>query len=152
MRRFRLTAIGNQYHVGLSRSADHVVSMHELLPATPESVAEARGAVGRFATGLEVDLDGVLLAVSEAVANVVPHAYADGADGAVELEAAASPFELTVVVRDQGRGLEQDHDTAGAGFGLRIIRCVAQHVELADTQEGVSLTMGFRRGGAWSAS
>jgi anti-sigma regulatory factor (Ser/Thr protein kinase) len=125
--------------------------MHQLLPATPESVGEARVAVGRFAAGLEVDVHGVLLAVSEAVANVVTHAYSEGEAGAVELEAAASPFELTVVVRDQGRGLEADHGTGGAGFGLQIIRQVAQHVELADTQDGVSLTMGFRRGGAWSA-
>jgi anti-sigma regulatory factor (Ser/Thr protein kinase) len=125
--------------------------MHELLPATRESVAAARGAVRRFATGMDVDLDGVLLAVSEAVANAVTHAYA-GAGGPVELEAAASPFELTVVVRDQGRGLDADHGTAGAGFGLRIIRHVAQHFELTDTQDGVVLTMGFRRGGAWSES
>jgi anti-sigma regulatory factor (Ser/Thr protein kinase) len=126
--------------------------MHELLPATRESVAVARGALRRFATGLDVDLDGVLLAVSEAVANAVTHAYAEEAGGPVELEAAASPFELTVVVRDHGRGLEADHGTAGAGFGLRIIRRVAQHVELTDTPDGVAVTMGFRRGGAWSAS
>ncbi len=126
--------------------------MRELLPATRASVAEARGAVRRFATGLEVDLDGVLLAVSEAVANVVTHAYAEDENGEVELEAAASPFELTVVVRDQGRGLEAGGGNPGAGFGLRIIGRVAQHVELDDTRDGVSLTMGFRRGGAWSAS
>ena len=52
--------------------------MHELLPATLDSVAPARRAVRRFAAGLEVDLDGIVLAVSEAVANVVAHAYAEG--------------------------------------------------------------------------
>ncbi len=32
----------------------------------------------RFAGELEVDLDGLVLAVSEAVANVVAHAYGEG--------------------------------------------------------------------------
>lgn len=121
--------------------------MHELLPATLKSVAEARGAVRRFAADLDVDLDGILLAVSEAVANVVTHAYVGGAQGAVELSAVASPFELTVTVRDRGRGLSEGNGTAGAGFGLMIIRRLAQHVELADTPDGVALTMGFRRRG-----
>jgi anti-sigma regulatory factor (Ser/Thr protein kinase) len=126
--------------------------MHELLPATLDSVAKARRAVGRFARDLEVDVDGVVLAVSEAVANAAAHAYVEGKPGLVELTASASPLEVTVTVRDHGHGLSGS-DTAGAGYGLVIIRRLAQHVELADTRDGVSLTMGFRRGGgAWSAS
>jgi anti-sigma regulatory factor (Ser/Thr protein kinase) len=126
--------------------------MHELLPATLDSVATARRAVREFAEPLEVDVDGMVLAVSEAVANVVSHAYLEGAYGVVDLRAAASPFEVTVTVRDQGRGLAEARESEGAGYGLLIIRRVAQHVELADTKDGVSLTMGFRRGGAWSAA
>jgi anti-sigma regulatory factor (Ser/Thr protein kinase) len=125
--------------------------MHELLlPATLASVATARRAVRSFAAGLEVDLDGIALAVSEAVSNAVAHAYPASAPGVVELSAAASPFELTVTVRDRGCGLGGVNRRPGAGFGLTIIRRVAQHVELADTRDGVALTMGFRRGGAWS--
>jgi len=123
--------------------------MHELLPATLDSVATARRAVTRFAADLEVDLDGMVLAVSEAVANVVAHAYADDRRGVVELSAAASPLEVTVTVRDHGAGLSADSPD-GAGYGLLIIRRLAQHVELADTRDGVALTMAFRRGGAWS--
>jgi anti-sigma regulatory factor (Ser/Thr protein kinase) len=126
--------------------------MHELLPATVDSVAAARRAVERFACDLEVDVDGMVLAVSEAVANVVAHAYAGEAAGAVELTMAAKPLEVTVTVRDHGVGLSRDADTAGAGYGLQIIRRLAQHVELADTRDGVALTMAFRRGGPWSAS
>ena len=123
--------------------------MHELLPATLDSVATARRAVRRFAVDLEVDVDGMVLAVSEAVANVVAHAYADDGRGVVELSAAASPLEVTVTVRDHGGGLAGD-SPSGAGYGLLIIRRLAQHVELADTRDGVALTMAFRRGGAWS--
>jgi anti-sigma regulatory factor (Ser/Thr protein kinase) len=125
--------------------------MHELLPATLDSVAAARSAIRRFSAGLEVDVEGVVLAVSEAVANVVAHAYVDGAHGLVEVSADASPIELTVTVRDHGRGLAEPGNTSGAGYGLPIIRRLAQHVELADTSDGVALTMGFRRGGIWSA-
>jgi anti-sigma regulatory factor (Ser/Thr protein kinase) len=126
--------------------------MHQLLPASLDSVAVARRAVRDFASDLEVDVDGLVLAVSEAVANVVAHAYIEGAHGVVELTAAASPFEVTVTVRDQGRGLDEGGSEPGAGYGLVIIRRLAEHVELADTPDGVALTMGFRRGGPWSSA
>jgi anti-sigma regulatory factor (Ser/Thr protein kinase) len=125
--------------------------MHELLPATIDSVAMARRAVHRFARDLEVDLDGMVLAVSEAVANVVAHAYDEDAEGVIELNAAAGPMEVTVTVRDHGGGLRGGREP-GAGYGLLIIRRLAQHVELADTRDGVALTMAFRRGGLWSAN
>lgn len=130
--------------------AESPVPLHELLPATSGSVAAARRAVQQFATGLEVDLDGVVLAVSEAVANVVAHAYADGVDGTLELSAATSPIELMIVVRDRGRGLAGGAGTEGAGFGIQIIRRLANHVEVADTADGVALKMRFRRGGDWA--
>ena len=125
--------------------------MHERLPATLESVGAARRVIRQFASELEVDLDGIVLAVSEAVSNVVAHAYADGAPGAVELSAGASPFALTVTVRDHGRGLAAGNGSPGAGYGLTIIRRVAEQVDLDDTPGGVALTMAFRRGGEWSA-
>jgi anti-sigma regulatory factor (Ser/Thr protein kinase) len=126
--------------------------MHELLPATLDSVADARRAVRAFAADLEVDLDGMVLAVSEAVANVVAHAYVDDTHGIVELSATASPLEVTITVRDHGSGLADGSAGRGAGYGLVIIRRLAHHVELADTPDGVALTMSFRRGGAWSGS
>jgi len=121
--------------------------MHELLPANLDSVATARHAVRRFAADMDVDLDGIVLAVSEAVANVVAHAYGGGSGGTVELRARALPFEIVVNVRDHGRGLSDENSTPGAGYGLQIIRRLAQHVELDETPDGVELTMGFRRGG-----
>jgi anti-sigma regulatory factor (Ser/Thr protein kinase) len=127
------------------------MTISERLPATVESVAAARGAVRRFAANLEVDLDGLVLAVSEAVANVVAHAYDEGATGVVELTATAAPFEVTVTVRDHGRGLAEPRPSSGAGYGIAIIRRLAQHVSLEDTQQGVALTMRFLRGGPWSA-
>ena len=127
----------------------NAISIQEELPAAPASVAAARRMMRRFSGDLGVDVDAIELAVSEAVANVVVHAYSDADDGTVKLEAAAAPYELRVVIRDHGRGLRADGE-GGAGFGLAIIRRLAQHVELDDTGAGVRLTMTFPRGGRWS--
>jgi anti-sigma regulatory factor (Ser/Thr protein kinase) len=131
--------------------AESPITLQEQLPATGQSVAVARSAVRRFASELEVDLDGIVLAVSEAVANVVVHAYDDPDGGELELTASASPFEVTVTVRDRGRGLASDSGVVGSGYGIEIIRRLAQHVALEDGQPGVALTMRFLRGGGWSA-
>jgi anti-sigma regulatory factor (Ser/Thr protein kinase) len=147
---FGLIVSGNDEPQVGSSSSDTSLTMHERLPATLESVGAARRAIRRFAADLEVDLDGIVLAVSEAVANAVAHAYDAGAPGQVDLSAGASPFELTVTVRDHGRGLAGGNGNPGAGFGLTIIRRIAEHVELADTPHGLVLTMAFRRGGDWS--
>jgi len=128
------------------------LTLWQQLPATVESVAAARRAMRRFASDLEVDVDGMALAVSEAVANVVAHAYDEDAAGVIELSAIASTFEVAVVVRDRGCGLEAARAPHGAGFGIEIIRRLAQHVALDDSAPGVALTMRFRRGGAWSGN
>jgi anti-sigma regulatory factor (Ser/Thr protein kinase) len=128
------------------------MTMQEQLPATLESVAEARRAVRRFTRRLDVDVEGITLAVSEAVANVVAHAYAEGESGIIDLSGTASPHEVAIVVRDRGRGLEAAAgESRGAGFGMEIIRRLAQDVALEDGARGVALTMRFSRGGAWSA-
>jgi anti-sigma regulatory factor (Ser/Thr protein kinase) len=126
------------------------ISMREQLPAVVESVAAARSAVRRFAADLEVDVVGMTLAVSEAVANVVTHAYHDGEPGLIDLSGTASPDVVAIVVRDHGCGLHGAGDTRGAGFGIEIIRRLAEDVELDDGEPGVELTMRFRRGGPWA--
>jgi serine/threonine-protein kinase RsbW len=131
--------------------AESSMSLHEELPATVASVAEARRSVRRFTTDLEVDVDGIVLAVSEAVANAVTHAYADSVPGVIELSATATPYEVAIEVRDHGRGMAwASRRSSGAGYGIEIIRRLAQHVAVQDSADGVALMMRFRRGGAWS--
>jgi anti-sigma regulatory factor (Ser/Thr protein kinase) len=131
--------------------AESSLTLREQLPASVASVAAARQAMRTYAAGLEVDVDGMVLAVSEAVANAVTHAYAADTDGVIDLSATASPFEVAVVVRDHGRGFAGAPPSEGAGYGIEIIRRLAQHVAVDDRGDGVALTMRFRRGGAWSA-
>lgn len=123
-------------------------TLREQLPATVESVARARRAVRRFSTGLDVDVEGITLAVSEAVANVVAHAYGDGEPGVIDLSATAAQDEVAIVVRDRGRGMEAPAVRPGAGFGIAIIRRLAETVDVRDGAPGVALTMRFSRGGA----
>jgi serine/threonine-protein kinase RsbW len=124
--------------------------MREQLPATVESVARARRAVRRFARGLDVDVEGIALAVSEAVANVVAHAYGDDEPGVVDLSGTVAPDAVAIVVRDRGRGMGAPALHPGAGYGIEIIRRLAESVSVDDEAPGVALTMRFRRGG-WSA-
>jgi anti-sigma regulatory factor (Ser/Thr protein kinase) len=63
--------------------------------------------------------------VSEAVGNVVRHAYRDGRIGAVELDAHTENDWLFVSVRDQGAGLGSPSPNPGQGLGLRIMQAMA---------------------------
>ena len=104
-------------HAAIMGRPANAMTLQEELPAASASVAAARRLLRRFAGDLAVDLDAVELAVSEAVANAVVHAYDDGR-GTVELQAAAAPYELQIVVRDHGCGMYGIGSEGGAGFGL----------------------------------
>jgi serine/threonine-protein kinase RsbW len=103
-------------------------------PATPEHVGDARScvtALARRAGAPASTLDGVRLAVSEAVSNVVVHGYRGSEPGAVTVAAEAEDHELRVVVSDEGRGPAPRTDSPGAGLGLPLIAQVAESVSLS---------------------
>jgi anti-sigma regulatory factor (Ser/Thr protein kinase) len=94
------------------------------LPAVAHSVAAARQALTRFAATAGIGggrLEFIRLAVSEAISNVVLHAYRDLPDGEIHLTAAVMSGELWVLVADDGCGLHPRIDSPGLGFGLAII-------------------------------
>ena len=82
-------------------------------------------------------LDGVRLAVSEAVSNVVVHGYPGVPQGAVTVSAEAYDHRLRVVVRDDGCGLSSRTGSPGAGLGLPLIAEVAESVSLSAGQDGL---------------
>jgi serine/threonine-protein kinase RsbW len=122
------------------------ISQELVLPATPESIGVARQAVARFGAGHGLStqgLDRLRLAVTEAVSNVVRHAY--GPDGGpVEIVAELESDDLLVIVRDEGRGL--GNAAAGSpGFGLRLMQSVAATCDLSSQREsGTEVRMTFR--------
>lgn len=104
------------------------------LAAEPRSAGAARRAVAEFAIGegagdaLAAD---VALAVSEAVTNVVVHAYRRRhALGRVQVVAERVRQELVVIVGDDGDGLRPRADSPGLGLGLAIIAHVTHAVEV----------------------
>jgi anti-sigma regulatory factor (Ser/Thr protein kinase) len=77
------------------------------LAATPANVGTARAATRDWCERyLAIDgrLGDILLAVTEAVANVVVHAYPDGRAGEFELVFRDDHGRLIVTVRDEGVG------------------------------------------------
>jgi anti-sigma regulatory factor (Ser/Thr protein kinase) len=118
------------------------------LPARAENVAVIRHAFGGFAEALSVDeqtLADIKLAVTEACTNVVIHAYEDGVDGDLEVDASIDGERLTVVIRDNGRGIVPRPDSPGLGLGLPLIATLAETLELGkNVSDDTEVRMTFR--------
>lgn len=109
------------------------------LPARAENVAVVRhvlSGVGE-ALGLHPEtLSDVKLAVSEACANVVVHAYEDDGGGLLDLELSVGEGYIEIVVRDHGRGMMPRADSPGLGVGLPLIASLAESLEIANRSDG----------------
>jgi serine/threonine-protein kinase RsbW/stage II sporulation protein AB (anti-sigma F factor) len=93
--------------------------------------------------GVDVDLWPVGLVVSEAMTNVVLHAYRDREPGSVRLEASVAEGLLTVVVADDGIGMSPRADSPGLGMGLVLIRRLAENVDVV-SERGTRLLVRLR--------
>ena len=67
------------------------------------------------------DVVDLTLAVTEAVTNSVIHAFIDRDPGTVRVAVSTAADELTVVVADNGRGMQPRADSPGLGLGLPTI-------------------------------
>ena len=110
------------------------------LPAAAESVGVARRSAQAFAErhGLGGSrLADLAIAVSEAVTNVVLHAYRGRATpGAMDLTFEAREDGIHVAVRDFGLGLVPRDDSPGLGLGLGVIGRMADRVEISAPRGG----------------
>jgi serine/threonine-protein kinase RsbW/stage II sporulation protein AB (anti-sigma F factor) len=117
------------------------------LPAEPASVSLARGHIRAFAEAHGVRPEEVVdltLAVTEAVTNAVIHAFIGLEPGTVSVRAITGADELTVVVTDDGRGMQPRADSPGLGLGLPTIGRLAALVDLREPPGGgTELTMTF---------
>ena len=122
------------------------------LPAVPASVRKARNAVGDAVSklcGSERVADDIRLCVSEAVSNVVRHAYGTKR-GDVEVVVEHEPREVVVLVRDEGKGMTKAHREGRlGGFGLKIIaRLTSRYRVTSAPNAGVEMEMVFPVGEA----
>ena len=108
-----------------------------VLPAQPASVPAARRRVREFAAShgaVGTTLAAIELAASEAVTNVVVHAYGGGT-GTLRVEADIEEGELELVVVDDGRGFT-GAPAPGLGLGLALVRRDALAFEVRDRPLG----------------
>lgn len=119
-------------------------------PAQSRYVARVRHTLAAFLQALEFEgqsLEDVTTAAGEALANTVEHAYARSAMVAkryLELRAKLdSKGSLSVDICDGGSFIRR-RPTPGRGFGLRIIRSIAEQLTI-DTTAGTRLHMTFYR-------
>jgi serine/threonine-protein kinase RsbW len=116
--------------------------------ATAEEVAGIRKAVVASAEAHGAGpalLTDVALAVSEACANVVMHAYIDApAPGPLVVEAHRSDGRFVVTVSDEGSGIAPRTQSPGLGLGLALIGRLTQRLEITNHDPaGASVSMTF---------
>jgi anti-sigma regulatory factor (Ser/Thr protein kinase) len=117
------------------------------LGAQPASVGRLRGDVVEFAEQIGFENTGpIALAVSEALTNVVLHAYRDTEAGDVRVVACDKPDRMVVVVRDYGEGMHPRADSPGLGLGLPLITSMADALEIEAAEgSGTLLRMHFMK-------
>jgi serine/threonine-protein kinase RsbW len=101
-------------------------------------VPRARQELARLAAeaGVPPELvDAVRLAASEAITNVVLHAY-DGMTGQVRVDVDVTSSELSVLVADEGGGLSPRIDSPGLGLGLILIAQACDELDIIKRQGG----------------
>ncbi|MGY1821637.1 SpoIIE family protein phosphatase [Geodermatophilus sp. SYSU D00079] len=117
------------------------------LPAVPSSLPAVRRRLGGWLTALgmgEQDRVGVMVAVGEACANAVEHAYRGTEPGRVYVTAAVDVDGLlTVTVRDEGTWRPPDRDPGDRGRGLLIMRQLVDGVVLQG-EHGTTVTLSMR--------
>ena len=121
--------------------------MELALEARAENIAIVRHALGGLGEAFAVPepkLSDIRLAVTEACANVVVHAYPNDQTGPMEVVASMDKDALTVLVRDWGRGIRPRPDSPGLGLGLSLIAALAENVQLGhDGEEHTEVRMTF---------
>ena len=125
-----------------------------VMSSDPRNLPVVRAAIGQLAAMVgwdETESRAITLAIDEALANIIRHAYHGRTDGRVELECHASGDELQFRIQDSGDppdparicAREIGCDKAG-GMGTHIIRDVMDTVSYQATPEGNRFTASRR--------
>jgi serine/threonine-protein kinase RsbW len=113
-------------------------SLSESHLATPEAVGVIRRSVAGYAGAAGITgskLDDVRLAVSEAVANIVMHAYR-AETGSVHVTARVVDHELWVLIADDGAGHNVPAARPGLGWGLALMTRACDEFTLVERATG----------------
>ena len=106
--------------------------------AVPEAVPALRHSLVEFVRAAGADeqqCEAVRLAISEAITNVVLHAYGSER-GLVHLSASIAGSEIWVTVADDGRGITAPSEHPGLGQGLALIGAVSKSIAILRRSSG----------------
>ncbi len=115
--------------------------LHLRLPAQPQTLAHVRRVLRRWLVKQgadESDVAEVTIAVSEACANAIEHAYSPS-PASFELDASRSDGEITVAVRDKGQW--RPPRGSNRGRGLSIMIAAMDDVQIDRTDTGTQVVM-----------
>lgn len=118
----------------------------------PRTRAAVSGYLEETTTPSDV-VDDVILALDEACANVIRHAFPEGVDGTIRLLAEIDHESVTVLVEDDGVGFDPfqvDLSSANledtAGRGLHLMRMLMTSVDVeSPTESGVGTRLRMQR-------
>jgi len=116
------------------------------MSSDPRYLPVVRGAIGPLAAAMgwdESDSRAITLALDEALANIIRHAYHNCLDGRIELECRETPEGLEVTLLDNGEPPDRTKICARAiacdqpgGLGTHIIKDVMDTVSYQATPMG----------------
>jgi anti-sigma regulatory factor (Ser/Thr protein kinase) len=116
------------------------------MPSDPRYLPVVRGAIGPLAAAIgwdEKESGAITLAVDEALANIIRHAYHSRADGLIELECRESADGLEIMALDNGDAPDKSKICARelgcdqpGGLGTHIIKKVMDTVSYEASPEG----------------
>jgi len=116
------------------------------VPSDPRYLPVVRGVIGPLAAVIgwdETECGAITLAVDEALANIIRHAYHSRADGLIELECRESAEGLEIALLDKGDAPDKSKICARelgcdqpGGLGTHIIRKVMDTVSYEVSPEG----------------
>jgi len=116
------------------------------MPSDPRYLPVVRGVIGPLAAVIgwdETECGAITLAVDEALANIIRHAYHSRADGLIELECRESADGLEIALLDNGDAPDKSKICARelgcdqpGGLGTHIIRKVMDTVSYEASPEG----------------
>ena len=112
--------------------------VRESFPAVPASVPAARNAVTDVAASVGLAgpaLDAIRLSVSEALTNVVRHAY-PSRFGHIHLTVRVAGGELWVLIADNGCGIHAGRESDGLGLGLALISQMTDGFSVVERSSG----------------
>ena len=119
--------------------------MAELTNPTPAHARRAARSLQNLTSAADFDIDDVALAASEAVTNALTHGVQP-----VTMRLWAAPHRIIATISDHGSGptdpfagLLPTEGSQSGGLGLWIAHQVCDHVTIATTEDGFTLTLQF---------